>query len=143
MPQFSPKKVQRYLEFAKSASYNSDFPRHKLGACFVFRGAVLANGWNQQKTSPLQKKYNEERDYDTEACYTHTNCLHAEVSCLNKIKDLDIQFDKGVLYIYREHRNNHKALAKPCLACEAMIRDLGIKDVVYTTENGYAIEHFD
>lgn len=137
------KRTEKYLEMAKEVSHNSDFPRFHLGAVLMYKGSVLATGYNSCKTSPVQKKYNREREYLTNASYAHTNCLHAEVHCLNKIKYLDIDFSKAILFVYREHRNGKKALARPCPACTKMIKDLGIKNVVYTTENGYCNEYYD
>ena len=122
---------------------NSDFPKHKIGAVFVYKNSVLAVGCNSCKTSPIQKKYNKNRDYNVNAGYGLTNTIHAEVATLNKVKYLDIDFSKSSLFVYREHKNGDKALARPCKACSALIRDMGIKDVYYTTENGYCHEVFD
>lgn len=140
---YSNKKIERYLSMAKNVSTLSDFPRYKLGAIVIYKGSILAHGNNSCKTSPVQKKYNKERNYKTEASFKHTNCTHAEVNCLNKIKYLDIDFSKTSLFVYREHKNGTKALARPCPACSKMIRDIGIKNVYYTTENGYAYECYE
>ena len=40
----------------------------------------------------------------------------------------------------REHKNGVKALAMPCLACQKMIKDMGIKEIWFTTENGFGYE---
>ena len=143
MSQFSTHKIKHYLDLAQSISYKSDFPRHKLGAILVYKNSVLAHGFNSCKTSPVQKKYNAVRDYNTEACYGNTNCIHAEINCLNKVKYLDIDFSKTALFIYREHKNGKKAMARPCPACRQMITDLGIHDIYYTTESGYCYERID
>lgn len=143
MPQFSIKKINRYFGMAKEASLNSDFPRHQLGAIAVYKGNILAFGYNSCKTSPVQKKYNKERNYLIDSSSCHTNCLHAEVNCLNKIKFLDIDFSKVNLFVYRQHKNGVKALAKPCPACNKMIRDMGIKNIYFTIENGYSFEHYE
>ena len=52
----------------------------------------------------------------------------------------DIDFSKVKLYVYREHKNGVKALARPCPACQKMIKDMGIKEVWFTTENGFGYE---
>ena len=70
----------------------------------------------------------------------YSNCTHAEVSCLAKLRYLDIDFSKVKLYVYHEHKNGVKALARPCLACQKMIKDMGIKEVWFTTENGFGYE---
>lgn len=140
MTQFNHKKIHRYLDMAKEASKQSDFIKHHLGAVAIYRGSLLATGCNSCKTSPLQKKYNHEREYMVEASFANTNSTHAEMACLSKIRYLDIDFSKVKLYVYREHKNGVKALARPCPACQKMIRDMGIKEVWYTTENGFGYE---
>ena len=140
MTQFNHKKINRYLDMAKEASKNSDFTKHHLGAVAIYRGSLLATGCNSCKTSPLQKKYNHEREYMVEASFANTNSTHAECACLSKIRYLDIDFSKVKLYVYREHKNGVKALARPCPACQKMIKDIGIKEVWFTTENGYGYE---
>lgn len=142
MSQLSTKRIERGFSWAKEASLNSDFHQHHLGAAIVYRGSLLATGFNSNKTSPIQKKFNRERNFDVNASYA-VNSLHAECACLNKIKYLDIDFSKAVLFVYREHKNGHKALAKPCPACEKFIRNLGIKEVYYTTEQGWEHSHQD
>ena len=54
MAQFNNKKINRYLDMAKEASKQSDFTKHHLGAVAIYRGSLLATGYNSCKTSPLQ-----------------------------------------------------------------------------------------
>lgn len=143
MTQFNNKKINRYLDMAKEASKNSDFAKHHLGAVVIYRGSLLATGCNSCKTSPVQKKYNKLRNYRIEAPFQYTNSVHAEVSCLSKIRYLDIDFSKVKLYVYREHKDGIKALARPCPACQKMIKDMGIKEVWFTTENGFGYEYME
>ena len=139
MAQFNHKKINRYLDMAKEASKNSDFTKHRLGAVAIYHGSLLATGFNSKKTNPRQMLLNRERGWraDTNEFY---NPIHAELACLSKIRYLDIDFSKVWLYIYREHKNGVKALARPCPACQKMIKDMGIKEVWFTTENGFGYE---
>lgn len=142
MTQFNTKKVNRYLNMAKDVSRQSDFRQHHLGAVVIYKGSLLASGYNSNKSSPTAKKYNRERGFDVEASYS-TNSIHAEMMTLNKIRYLDIDFSKVKLYIYREHKNGVKAMARPCPACQKMIKDMGIKEIWYTTENGFGYEYME
>lgn len=139
----SEHRIKHYFEIAKNASLQSDFPKHQLGAVAIYKGNILALGSNLSKTSPVQKKYNRVRNYKVEASYGRTNCIHAEINCLNKIKNLDIDFNKINLFVYREHKDGSPALARPCKACRAFIKDLGIKSIYYSTENGWAYERIE
>lgn len=139
MAQFNKIKITRYLNMARDASKESNFKQHHLGAVAIYKGSLLATGHNSTKTNPRQKEFNRERGWDVEASDAH-NTVHAEMACLSKIRYLDIDFSKVKLYVYREHKNGVKALARPCPACQKMIKDMGIKEVWFTTENGFGYE---
>ena len=144
MSQLSEKKVKKFLNDAKKASRNSEFHQHRLGAVLIYKGTPLASGCNIKKTSPVQKHFNRLRtNYDVDADYANNNSLHAEMSCILKTRYLDIDFSKTSLFVYREHKNGNKAMARPCRACRAMIKKMGIKDVYYTTEDGYCYERME
>lgn len=34
-------------------------------------------------------------------------------------------------------------MARPCLSCMAAIKDIGIKDIYYTTNDGYSYERLE
>ena len=91
------------------------------------------------KYSPLQKELNRERGFDPdESCAL--NSLHAETACLLKTRYMDIDMSKAIMYIYREHQNGEKALARPCAGCMKALKDFGVKTICYTTESGYCVE---
>lgn len=135
--QFNSDRVNRGFHWAKEASKQSVYPQHHLGAAVVYKGVLLAVGYNSNKTSPVQKEYNKQRDFDVD---TAINSLHAECACLNKIRRLNIDFSKAVLFVYRERKNGKRAMARPCRACMQYVKDLGIKHVYYTTDDGWAHE---
>ena len=55
----------------------------------------------------------------------------------------NVEWNKVKLYIYREFKDGTKALAKPCASCQRLIKELGIKKIYYTTNDGYIQEIFD
>ena len=132
------KKDKAYFNIAKEVSKLSDFPRVQIGACAVYKHKVISTGYNSQRTSPLQKKYNQYR-FTAETSHS----CHAEISCLKPLIDRkDIDFKNVKLYIYREDKNGTPLLARPCHSCEKLIRDLKIKKVFFSTYGGYASEEF-
>lgn len=144
MPQISSKRIPRFFEMAKKASEDSDFHQHRLGSVIVYKGSKLATGYNTTRTSPVQKQYNRLReDYDVDDVGDHMNSLHSEMMALGKIKYLDIDFSKASIFVYRETRRGRKAMARPCEACRAAIRELGIRDIYYTVDNGWCYERMD
>lgn len=130
------KKDMAYFNIAKEVSKLSDFPRVKIGACAVYKHKVISTGCNSQRTSPLQKKYNQYRfTVDT----PHT--CHAETSCLKPlIGRKDIDFKNIELYIYREYKSGMPGLARPCESCMRLISELGIRHIYYTGDNSYINE---
>lgn len=130
------KKDKHYFDIAKEISLSSKYPRIHIGAIAVYHNAVIAKGMNDFKSNPTQMQYNKYRKIKAPI---HNN-VHAEINMLNKIKYLDIDFSKVKIYIYREDLNNHIAMSKPCKACMAYIRQLGIKEIHYTINDGYGEE---
>lgn len=132
---------KHFLRIAKECSHHSTYSQHKrvqVGCIAVYKGTILAKGWNTNRTHTDQMKYNHYRFQCKEKDFPHK--LHAEQMCLSKIKYLDIDFSKITLYIYREYNNGQTAMARCCPSCFAAAKALGIGTIIYTTENGYAIE---
>ena len=130
------KRNKTYFNIAKEVSKLSDFPRVQIGSCAVYKHKVISTGYNSQRTSPLQKKYNKYRfTVDTQ----HT--CHSEIMCLKPlIGRKDINFKNVNLYIYREYSNGNLALSRPCPSCMKLISDLGIRNIYYTNYGGYSHE---
>lgn len=135
--------IEKYFAFAKGISKFSDFYIDKtskhIGCIIVYKNKVISVGWNTSKEHPLQKEYNKQRNFNVDSC---KNSLHAEIYALIRCNDIDIDWSKASIFIYRELANGQKAMARPCEACTKAIKDRGIKTVFYTTENGYAKEVF-
>lgn len=129
----------RYFDKAKNIAAISDYSKTHIGCVTVYQGQVIGLGCNMNKTHPTQKYYNRYRKPSD----VMLPKLHAEISCLNQIKHLDINFAKVKLYIYRIRKDQPFGLARPCPSCMAAIKDLGIRDIYYTTNDGYAYEKLE
>ena len=127
----------RGYALARRASFNSDSAPHKLGAVAIYNNRILAFGWNSQKTSSLQAKYNCERGFDG---YSYPSSIHAEMMVVSKIRYLDIDFSQVKIFVWRG--KHVPLLSKPCAACEKALRDLGIKKIFYTGNNSYIEESY-
>ena len=46
-------------------------------------------------------------------------------------------------YIYGIRKDQPCGMADPCPSCMAAIRDLGIRDIYYTTNDGYVYERLE
>ena len=126
----------RYFDKARQIADISDYNRIHIGCVAVYQGQIIGLGCNTNKTHPTQKFYNRYRE-PSDAMLPK---LHAEISCINQIKHLDINFSKVKLYIYRIRKDQPFGLSRPCPSCMAAIKDLGIRDVYYATNDGYSYE---
>lgn len=127
---------------AREVSMNADYTgggRPRIGCVIVYKGTILAKGWNADKTHSAQEYYNRWRFKNSGNQYMPSK-VHSEVSALWKIRYLDIDMSRVHVYVYRETRAGKLAMARPCPACMAAIKDMGIKHIHYTTDDGYANE---
>ena len=89
----------------------------------------------------MQKYYNRYR-YHPQTSYFDPK-LHAEINYISSIRHLDINFSKVKLYVYRTRCDQEYGIARPCPSCMAAIKDLGIRHIYYTTNDGYAYEEVE
>ena len=129
----------KYFLKARQVATISDYYKTHIGCVAVYQGQVIGLGCNTNKTHPVQKFYNRYRQPSD----TMLPKLHAEISCINQIKHLNINFSKVKLYIYRIRKDQPYGMARPCPSCMAAIRDLGIRDIYYTTNEGYSYERLE
>ena len=129
----------KYFDKARQVATVSDYHKAHIGCVVVYQGQAIGLGCNCNKTHPIQKKYNRYR----KSSDSMLPKLHAEINCLNQIKHFDINFSKVKLYIYRIRKDQSFGMARPCPSCMAAIRDLGIRNIYYTTNAGYAHEKLE
>ena len=129
----------KYFQKAHQIATISDYKKQHVGCVAVYQGQVIGLGCNCNKTHPAQKFYNKYRNPSDSLLPK----LHAEISCLNQIKHLNINFTKVKLYIYRIRKDQPYGLSRPCPSCMAAIKDLGIRDIYYTTNDGYSYERLE
>lgn len=137
--------ITKFFYLAKNVSKLSDYNKKniKIGAIIVYKNKVISSGYNTSKTSPIQMKYNKYRErVDPSRDYNandHLPSLHAEMKALIDAKDIDIDWNKASIFVYRES-DGIKRNCKPCCACMKALKDKGIKNIYYTNENGLQYE---
>ena len=92
----------KFFTKARMVANISDYYKIHVGCIAVYKGQIIGVGYNCNKTHPIQKYYNK---YRIQSDYMLPK-LHAEISCINSIKNLDINFSKVKLYIYRIRKVN-------------------------------------
>lgn len=128
----------KYFLKAKQVAEISDYNGTHVGCVAVYKGKVIGIGCNTEKTHPSQKYYNRFRESKDDVFINHK--LHAEINCLNQLKHTEINYSKIKLYIYRIRKDKQFGMSRPCPSCMAAIKDMGIRTIYYTTDDGYACE---
>lgn len=135
---------EKFFDIARLEAQKSDFKNFHIGCILVYKGHIIGRGHNSNKTHPCQKKYNKYRKFKkSEKPIKHS--LHAEMAALNSVPypiDKEIDWSHVKVFIYRISKGNSLpfGLARPCPACEAALRDKGIRKIWYTTNSGFARE---
>ena len=136
------KAIKKYLNFAIDISKQSTVQQARLGAVLVSHNKVINASPNLEKTHPMQAHLNKLRGFDPMGS-GERNILHAEIATLLKRRDLDIEWNKSMLFIARLKKNGDLGLARPCNACMGLIKQYGIKNIYYTTDNGWCYERIE
>ena len=134
---------EKYFLRARDVALLSDYQKTHVGCVAVYHGHVIAIGCNTNKTHPAQKYYNRFRYIDGVVTKPLLPKLHAEINCINQLKHMNVNFAKIKLYIYRVRSDQPYGNARPCPSCMAAIRDIGIRDIYYTTDIGFAHERIE
>lgn len=112
---------KRFFELAKRASIHSDHHSHKIGAVIVRKNKIVSFGFNKLKT---HNKSN-----------TPYKAVHAEFSSILSAGRMDLSGCE--IYVYRERKDGSLGSSKPCIFCEQLIKNVNLKKVHYTIDNGY------
>ena len=132
------KSQRSFFEIAKKVSKFSTFHNSsiQIGCLVVYGHRIISTGYNSEKTNPLQKRYNQVRfKEDT------PHSIHAEIDALSHLlNNKDIDFSKVKIFVYRERKDHSLGNSRPCKSCMKLIKDLGIKNIYYTTTDGYCHE---
>jgi len=119
-------KIHRYMQTAKKTAVCSEFRDSRHGAVLVRGGSIINTSYNKDSFCSFGKRFQKTHKGKT--------TVHAE---LGAILGLDRSITTGAtVYVARIGRNDENfRLSKPCSMCEAALRHVGVKRVVYTVDN--------
>lgn len=127
---------KRFFGIARSVAITSTHHKVHIGCVLVKGRDVLSVGVNKEKTHPKQMHYDKFRLFDDPELCKHN--IHAELDAIIKAKHIP----KGTsIYVYRVKRDGSPGVCRPCVACINLIKDSGIKDIFYTTNEGLCYEN--
>lgn len=113
----------------------SNYKRIHIGCVLVYKNRIISTSFNTSKGHPIQAKYSKLREFtDGQNCVPVG--LHAEMSAMIDIMDMDIDFRKVEMYVYRINSLGKTGNCRPCISCQAMMKRLGIYKIHYTNADG-------
>jgi deoxycytidylate deaminase len=136
--EFSQRDI-KYFAHAVDAARKSTYDRISIGAVIVKKNTIITTGWNSLKTHPIQQYHNRKR-FDNQIFDTVNHYLHAETDAIQQALRMRKVLDGAVIYVSRINRDNKYGMCRPCPACIGAIRAVGIRDIFYTTPDGFAYE---
>lgn len=123
---------------ARSVAETSQHHKVKIGAVLVYKNEILSVGCNLIKSHPKQMVYNKNREFEFDLC---PHNIHAEFNAVLKYKGIIPKH--SIMYVYRLTKQGNQGMGRPCKACQKMLKEYGIYDVVYTTEESIIYEQFN
>ena len=111
----------------------SSLSKKKVGAILIHKNKVVAHGVNQDtKSHPLQARLAEMVGL-SEKIY-----LHAEISALVKCRS---DVDTIVVARLGGHGGDQLRNAKPCPICALALKEAGIQNVYYSSDDGFLYQY--
>jgi len=103
---------------AISQCFKSTYKK-RLGAVVVNKNKIVGAGYNKVNSTGIPR----------------VDGKHAEMEALNNTTAKYRQ--DSIIYVCRINKMDQLVLAKPCDACQVVMRKLGVKYVWYSTETGW------
>lgn len=127
-----------YLARLKDISlglFDPDFSANFHVAFIISKGRILAIATNSNKTNPtnlLNRKIGRDGN---DISFTKRTC--AEFNVMRRIKNtMNIPFSKTTLVSVRVKRDKRLGMARPCSSCVQLLEFFGLKNVIYTDNQG-------
>jgi len=118
-------KVARFMSLAKNVARQSEFTNYRHGAVLVRGGSIINTSPNKDSFCSFGARFRNNLP-------GHAT-VHAEIGA---ILGLDRSITDGaVLYVARIGKLDDFKMSKPCEMCEAALRYVGVRRVVYTIDN--------
>jgi deoxycytidylate deaminase len=116
---------ERFIHTASMIARHSTHYKARVGAIIAKGACILSTGINQLKTHTRQTI-----PLNWKVIYRLPG-THAELDAIIGMSRKDLR--GTTIYVARILANGDLALARPCSACQDLLRSVGIKKVVYST----------
>lgn len=112
-------RVERGIQAAIGAATLSSHRTHRVGAALFLGSRLVSLGFNNHRTNPKQRGFLFRE--------------HAETNCLIGTRRWTL--DRAILYVARINSFGPQ-MARPCPACQTLLKAVGIRRVWYTNVKG-------
>lgn len=139
----------RMFNQARLEAEKSKFEHFKIGCVITYKGKIIGRGCNDDKSHPMQKKYNlRYRDFHVHNGEFVKHSIHAEIAAITSVPYVvgtDVDWSKAKIFVYRICKGKRLGYgnSKPCPACMHAIKDVGIRNVFYSDNMGYSFLKLD
>lgn len=117
------KREKSFLSVARYFAGKSS-QRYRHGAVIIKGGSVIGTGYNKGRNNP---------NYISPEHIKSDGSYHAEEVA---IKNAGESIQGATIYVARINKTGQDRDSRPCKKCMAVIKDAGIKKVIYTTNSG-------
>jgi len=125
-PYLLSNKDKKYLDLAMRVSNQSEC--HQRHGAVLVKGANVINvACNKNKFSSFAARFRKEDP--------HHARVHAELGAILNIARTHTE--GATVYVVRINKEQYYKLSKPCTMCEAALRWVGVKKVIYSTCKGF------
>jgi len=126
--------MNKYLDLAQTCALQHEYDQgvdYRLCAVLVKGGKVISIGYNRSTTGSQVEYFTDMargcgRDYSLST--------HAEMDCVFRLKG-KVNLKRAKIYVVRVLRNGEFAMSKPCIICQHVLYNYGIKRAFYTIDN--------
>lgn len=133
-------KEEYYLNIAEAVGKRSTCERRCYGAVLVQNDEIISTGYNgaprgDQNCSDLGYCKREAMNVPKGERYELCVAVHAEMNCIISASRRDMM--GGTLYIIgRERKGGGYASSEPCLLCQKLIKNAGIRHIIGRNPEG-------
>lgn len=118
--------INRWFNFAKKHLDKCDHHTHNIVAVVVINKTLVSVGWNNiNKTHPDMFRHSVHKK------------KHAEVMALNLAKHRYQDLSEAKLIVYGQTKAGNQICSKPCKYCQKIIKEYGVKEVIYSSHNSF------
>lgn len=119
-------RLGRAISIAKTSQSKARHGTARHGAVIIAGGRTISTGVNIDRNDP--------RLMDDNAVRRKYAAVHAEVAAIRNA-GRGANLKGATIYVARVTRTDTPAMSKPCATCQEMLRERGIKKVVYTIDS--------